>query len=87
MTSFTVIPKPEVPPLIASGRQMLTECIGTLFQIVSCRLLVTNIGNMFYKRVILWNQGLRQRTENCRVYKFAGPGYLVSPNYASSVTI
>ena len=31
--------------------------------------------NMFYKRVILWQQGLHQRTENCRVYKFSGPLY------------
>ena len=23
--------------------------------------------NMFYKRIILWKQGLKQRTENCRV--------------------
>ena len=25
--------------------------------------------NKFYERVILWKQGLHQRTENCRVYK------------------
>ena len=29
--------------------------------------------NMFYKRVILWKQGLHQRTENRRMYKFSGP--------------
>ena len=26
--------------------------------------------SMFYKRVILWKQGIHQRTINCRVYKF-----------------
>ena len=26
--------------------------------------------NMFDKMVILWKQGLHQRTENCRVYEF-----------------
>ena len=25
---------------------------------------------MFYKRVILWKQGLHQRTKNCRAYRF-----------------
>ena len=44
MTSFTVIPKPEVLPLIASGWQMKNACMGTLFQKVSCRLLVADIG-------------------------------------------
>ena len=29
--------------------------------------------NEFYKRVILWKQGLHERTETCRVYKFSGP--------------
>ena len=28
---------------------------------------------MVYKRVILWKQGLQQRTEICQVYKFSGP--------------
>ena len=29
--------------------------------------------SMCYKRVILWKQGLHQRTENCLVYNFSGP--------------
>ena len=33
--------------------------------------------NMFYKRVILWKQGLYQSTENCRV---SGPDLLVKAN-------
>ena len=36
--------------------------------------------NMFFKRVVLWKQGLYQRSENCRVYKFSGPDQLVSAN-------
>ena len=28
---------------------------------------------MFYKRVILWKQGLHQRTENYQVYKLSRP--------------
>ena len=31
-----------------------------------------------FKRVILWKQGLHQRSENCRVYKYSGPDQLVS---------
>ena len=29
----------------------------------------------FYKRSILWKQGIHQRTENCRVYRLSGPEF------------
>ena len=47
---------------------------GTFFTVTtrSQSLAVVNF-NMFYKRVILWKQGLHQRTDNCRVFKFSGP--------------
>ena len=38
------------------------------------------VGKIFYKRVILWKQGLHQITENCQVYKSSGPDYPVSAN-------
>ena len=40
--------------------------------------------NMFYKRVIFWNQGLHQRTDNYRMYKFSGPDYIWLPTRNST---
>ena len=48
----------------------IIKCISPIF---SYLLIYEFINNMFYKRVILWKQGLPQRTENCRVHKFSGP--------------
>ena len=48
---------------------------------------ILQLFGMFYQRAILWKQGLCQRTENCRVYKFSGPDYATKNISVKSIII